>query len=304
MNGGGDVLQVIDVDGHLPGPRGEFTGEQVPGPRGPDRLPPPPGYGFSHYGEIFADRDVPFPPEATRSFEEYADELVDLMDTASVRATVLLTATNDMAVAAVRRHPDRLIGFAHISPFDGMRGVRELERLIRVEGLVGLDVAALYDQVPASDARYYPLYAKCVELDAPVRIYTAMTYANDRPYDLGHPRHIDAVAIDFPELRMFADLSGWPWVADMVGLMRRHPNLYSTTGGHRARHFGTPGSGWEQFLQFGNTLLQDKVMVGLSAKTLNKSRELLIEEYMALPLKDSVKEKWLYRNAREFLRLS
>ena len=67
--------------------------------------------------------------------------------------------------------------------------------------------------VPASDRRYYPLYAKCVELDIPVRIYTAMTYASDRPYDLGHPRHLDQVAMDFPELTIIAGLAGWPWVA-------------------------------------------------------------------------------------------
>jgi predicted TIM-barrel fold metal-dependent hydrolase len=50
-------------------------------------------------------------------------------------------------------------------------------------------------------------------------------------------------------------------------------------------------------LQMGNTLIQDKVMVGLSAGLVGQSYETLIGEYMALPLKDSVKEKWLYHNA-------
>ena len=91
-----------------------------------------------------------------------------------------------------------------------------------------------------------------------------MNYATDRPYDLGHPRHLDQIAMDFPELRIVAGLSGWPWVNEMVALLRRHPNLYCDTASHRPRYFGVPGSGWEQFLQFGNTLLQDKIMVGLS----------------------------------------
>jgi len=47
---------------------------------------------------------------------------------------------------------------------------------------------ALYNMVPTSDRRYYPQYAKCVELDLPVRVYTSMNYANDRPYDLGAPK--------------------------------------------------------------------------------------------------------------------
>src|SRR5262249_47903103 len=151
-----------------------------------------------------------------------------------------------------------------ISPFDGMRGVREFEHCVREYGLHGLRISALFNMVPASDRRFYPLYAKCVELDVPVRIYASMNYANDRPYDLGHPRHIDQVAIDFPELRICAGLSGWPWIGDMVGLLRRHPNLYCDTAAHHPRYFAQPGSGWEQFMQFGNTLLQDKVMVAIS----------------------------------------
>jgi hypothetical protein len=33
-----------------------------------------------------------------------------------------------------------------------------------------------------------------------------------------------------------------------------------------------------------------------------QSHETLIQEYMALPLKDTVKEKWLYKNGRARLR--
>jgi len=48
---------------------------------------------------------------------------------------------------------------ASISPFDGMRGVREFERVIRELGLNGLRIAALFNMVPASDRHFYPLYA-------------------------------------------------------------------------------------------------------------------------------------------------
>ncbi len=58
-----------------------------------------------------------------------------------------------------------------------------------------------------------------------------------------------------------------------------------------------------KFLQFGNTLLQDKIMVGLSRALMGRSFEELIAEYEDLPLKDSVIEKWLYHNAVRFLRI-
>ena len=89
----------------------------------------------------------------------------------------------------------------------------------------------------------------------------------------------------------------------MVALLRRHPNLYCDTASHHPRYFGVSGSGWEQFLQFGNTLLQDKIMVGLSWEAFGLPMEALVEEYAALPLKDVVIDKWLYRNAQHFFRL-
>jgi len=99
-----------------------------------------------------------------------------------------------------------------------------------------------------------------------VRIYSSMNYATDRPYDLGHPRHLDQVAIDFPELTIIGGLGGWPWVNEMVALVRRHPKLHLDTSAHRAK---VP---WPARLgvgdaddAVGNTLIQDKVLVGLSA---------------------------------------
>jgi len=135
-------------------------------------------------------------------------------------------------------------------------------------------------------------------------LYSSMNYGTDRPYDLGHPRNLDQVCMDFPELTVIAGLSGWPWVNEMVALLRRHPNLYCDTAAHRPRHFGTQGSGWEMLMQYGNTLIQDKVMAGFSWLTFGQSYETLIGEFLDLPLKDSVKEKWLFGNAARIFGIS
>ena len=54
------------------------------------------------------------------------------------------------------------------------------------------------------------------------------------------------------------------------------------------------------FLQYGNSLLQDKVMIGFSCYLMGSSYAELIAEYQQLPLKEAVLEKWLYGNAVEF----
>ena len=254
-----------------------------------------PGYGMANYGRIFKARREGADHRPAEDLDAYITHLATL----GIVRSVPFGLPNSETAALMRRFPGRFIGLARISIHEhhGMAGVRELERLVRDEGFSALGISALVDCLPASDRRCYPLYTKAAELGIPVRIYSSMNYANDRPYDLGHPRNLDQVAMDFPELTLIGGLGGWPWVNEMVALVRRHPNLHLDTSAHRGRYLGQPGSGWEMLMQFGNTLIQDKVLVGLSAGLIGQPYETLIQEYLALPLKDTVKEKWLYGNA-------
>jgi predicted TIM-barrel fold metal-dependent hydrolase len=294
------MSSIIDLE--IGAPRSEiarsgtaiYTGR--PGTPFSESLERPEGYGFANYDQIFRQGDAP-----KEDFDDGGMEaLVADMDTSGIEYGLLVNLPNSEIRRIHHDYPGRFKMFATLDPLDGMRAVRELERLVRDDGANGLRLSALYNCIPANDRRYYPLYAKCVELGVPVRIYTSMSYANDRPYDLGHPRYLDDVAIDFPELRIVAGLAGWPWINDMVGLLRRHPNLYCDTSAHRPRYFGQSGSGWEMFLQFGNSLLQDKVMIGLSRYLFDCAYGELVEEYKQLPIKEKVMEKWLYGNAQRF----
>lgn len=296
------MRRVIDMEADLP-PAPDGTSRHTDGAAdssrmrvGPERTAELDGYGFSNYDNIFGAK--PTPP-AGESLDSYTAR----MDRAGIEIGVMRAENNAGTARVLREKPGRFIGMAYVSPLDGMRAVRELERAVREDGLAGFAVSSLYNGIPASDRRYYPLYAKCVELDIPVRIYTAMNYANDRPYDLGHPRHLDPVAVDFPELRIVAGLGGWPWANELSALLRRHPNLYCDTAAHRPKYFGKQGSGWEQFVHFGNTLNQHKVMVGLSGNLLGEQFDVLIDEYEQLPLKPKVLDRWFYDNAVEFFRL-
>lgn len=299
--------RVIDLEISLPKSEADPSIAAIttgrPGTPFPDALPRPPGYGFENYAQVFRQATHRKPSTGEKPDDGGLKQLVADMDRAGIEAGLLVGASNSMVRRIHQEHPGRFFTLVTINPMDGMRGVRELERLVREEGAGGIRVSPLYTCIPANDRRYYPLYAKCVELDVPVRVYTSMTYANDRPYDLAHPRHLDDIAVDFPELRIIAGLAGWPWITDMVGLLRRHPNLYCDTAAHRPRYLAQPGSGWEQFMQFGNTLLQDKIMVGLSRYLFGCPFEELIQEYQQLPLKEKVIEKWLYGNAARFFRL-
>jgi hypothetical protein len=283
-------MRVIDMECNVPKRAAEASEAPAPSAAPTER---PGGYGMANYERIFRSRSGGGDPSPNTELAEY----VKLLDRVGIVRAVPFGASNDEVAELLVQYPDRFIGLARISGLHPMKGVRELEFRVREQKFVALGVSALVDGIPASDRRYYPLYAKAAELDIPVRIYSSMNYATDRPYDLGHPRHLDQVAIDFPELTLIGGLGGWPWVNEMVALVRRHPKLHLDTSAHRAKYLGQRGSGWEMLMQFGNTLIQDKVLVGLSAGLVSQPHETLIQEYMDLPLKDSVKEKWLYKNA-------
>ena len=282
-------MRVIDMECSVP------KRADAPPPAAPaaPRASQPAGYGMANYGRIFRSRKDGGDARPATELSAY----VELLERAGIVRAMPFGTTNDEMAGLVRDYPDRFIGLARISAYDGMRGVRELERRVREQGFRALGVSALVDGIPASDRRFYPLYTKAAELEIPVRVYSSMNYATDRPYDLGHPRHLDQLAIDFPELTIIGGLGGWPWVNEMVALVRRHPKLHLDTSAHRAKYLGQRGSGWEMLMQFGNTLIQDKVLVGLSAGLVGQPHETLIKEYLGLPLKDAVKEKWLYGNA-------
>jgi predicted TIM-barrel fold metal-dependent hydrolase len=295
-------MRVIDMECSIPKPAHGAAPPPAPPPGAPGAAGAerPAGYGMANYERIFRSRKDGGDARPTTELSAF----VEMLERIGIVRSVPFGTTNDELSSLLRDYPGRFIGLARISGLIGMRGVRELERRVREEGFQALGVSALVDGIPASDRRYYPLYAKAVELDIPVRIYSSMNYATDRPYDLGHPRHLDQVAIDFPELTIIGGLGGWPWVNEMVALVRRHPKLHLDTSAHRAKYLGQRGSGWEMLLQFGNTLIQDKVLVGLSAGLVGQSHETLIKEYLDLPLKDTVKDKWLFGNAARIFGLS
>jgi hypothetical protein len=42
------------------------------------------------------------------------------------------------------------------------------------------------------------------------------------------------------------------------------------TAAHHPKYFAVPSSGWEMFIQFGNTLIQDKILAAISPATLGE----------------------------------
>ncbi len=204
----------------------------------------------------------------------------------------------------IARVPEKQKGTAVFNPFiDANKALDEVEKAIKSSGFVALHVNSFKSGIPATDPRYYPCYALATSLDVPVFCYTAMSYNTELPMEVGHPRNLDKVARDFPKVKIVATCGGWPWVPELVGVARRHRNIYIDTSSHRPKYLSVPGSGFEMLIQFANTLLQDQIVFGSGVGELALPLTQIVDEVKGLPLKDKVKEKWLYDNAQQLFNL-
>ncbi len=195
----------------------------------------------------------------------------------------------------VGRFPDRFIGLAGADPLKGKAALEGIEHAIKDLGLRGIDLWTYEYNLPASDRAYYPLYEKCLDLGAVVFIESSMHFRRDARMDVCRPIHIDYVAVDFPELKIVGSTPGFPWVAELMAVTWRHPNVYISTSTVRPKYLGKPNSGYETLMQLGGSVLADKIMFASGWPMLSMKQG--VTEVRHLPLREEVKEKWLYHNA-------
>ncbi|MBN2179725.1 MAG: amidohydrolase [Deltaproteobacteria bacterium] len=202
---------------------------------------------------------------------------------------------NDYYADIVKKYPNKFIGIAGIDPLKGMDAAREIRRSYDL-GLRGVAVRPFMFEIPPHHAKMYPIYSTCVELDIPIWFHLSINYSTNS-MEVERPIYLDIVARDFPELKMIAGHGGWPWINEMVAVAWRNPNIYIDIASYIPKYLGIQGSGWDSLLHFGNSVLQDKILFGSTWLFMGLSIKELADGVMDLPLKEEVKEKWLYHNA-------
>jgi predicted TIM-barrel fold metal-dependent hydrolase len=204
----------------------------------------------------------------------------------------------EVVAAAVEAHPERFSGLIGIDPYTGMDGVRELERAVSEQGFIGAHLYPHWFELPPDHAKYYPFYAKCVELDVPIQMQVgqSMIYSKDhRSRSVGQPITLDAVACDFPELKLIGIHVGIPWTDEMIAMAWKHDNVYIGCDAHSPKYWP------ESFVRYINSYGQDKVIFGTDFPVLDFART--IAEIEALGFKPEVLEKLLRDNVRRVYKL-
>ncbi|MCZ7528749.1 MAG: amidohydrolase family protein [Acidimicrobiia bacterium] len=205
----------------------------------------------------------------------------------------ILDYSVDHVAEAVAESGGRLIGAASYDPFRIDESLREVERAVRELGFRYVWFHPLSFGLAPNDRRFYPLYAKCVELDIPVGFQVGHS-AEVLPSDVGRPMLADDVAIEFPTLRINLSHTGWPWVDEWCSMLWRHPNVYGDISAYYPRGLD------ERLVRFMDSSRgRDKVLFGTNGLGLERC----VQELRELPVRDETKQAVLHDNAVRFLAL-
>lgn len=167
-----------------------------------------------------------------REYRMELDALVTEMDHHGIRRAVLSSAGeyaayataegNTEIAAAVRRFPDRFIGFATVNPWSRARGIEEMKRAAGEHGLAGLVLHPILQGFEANDPLVFPLVEAALALDLPVYV------TGGAPY-LAMPYKIADLAGRYAQGRFVMGHAGWDFHFDVPYCLEACPNLWVET---------------------------------------------------------------------------
>ncbi len=244
----------------------------------------------------YADRAKPEPIEKIVADMEKQGVVKGVVTGRDAETTYGLGSSNPGIVALMRQYPEKFIGFAGLDPHKGMDAIAELRRMVEENGMRGAAIDPYLARIPADHARYYPIYAKCCELDIPIVITTGpATLVRGAVMDDSHPRHIDRVAADFPELKIVISHGGYPFVNEVIMTVHRNSNVYIDLAEYEEQPFS------EAYFKAANELIGDKMLFSSAAPFMDFQEQIAL--YKRLPFTPEVLENVMYNNAARLLGL-
>jgi hypothetical protein len=159
--------------------------------------------------------------------------LVKALDEAGVELAALLPlraesygwrVTNEYVAERVKEKPDRLVGFACVSP-NTHDAVKELVYSIEELQLKGLKLHPPMQMFDPGDPVCFPIYEAMQHYGLPILFHTGSgpSQLSDR---FSNPHLVDEVAVHFPALKIIMAHAGRFWYQETLTMMRRHPNIH------------------------------------------------------------------------------
>jgi len=253
------------------------------------------------------------PAEATTD-EEVMLYTLEYMDKNNIEKSVL-TWSLDNLYKWVDYAPDRFIPGICITtsvlgePYPDPDILRDEIKAGRIQ-VMG-EIATMYDGIPPNDPILEPYYALAEEMDIPVLIHCCGTSAPNSPAYCTHgkPLLLEGVLKRHPNLRIWLENAGYPYLDEITVLMMMHPNVYCDVS---TITWLTPSEAFYDYLGrlvkaaylgFGLPIVK-RVMFGSDQMQWPETIDWAVERIEQAPfLTEEQKQDIFYNNAKRFLRL-
>ena len=154
----------------------------------------------------------------------------------------------------------------------------------RAAGLAVLPMLAGY---PLSASPYSATLRFAQQHELPIWVHSSSNFFPSVPFDVGHPRHIDAVLRSFPGLRIIIGHAGWPWVQEACLIALRHPTVALEFSTFPPRIINEVNSGFAPLLQNLRTL-RGRIFFGSGAVWNALHYKRLLGQLNELPLMEEL----------------
>jgi predicted TIM-barrel fold metal-dependent hydrolase len=219
-------------------------------------------------------------------------EMLELMDRIGVEQSILSLRAHDPSpyvLSFAKAHPDRFTLAAYVDPRGGMTALRELTAVVRNEPVVLARAVPFMIDLPPNDRAYYPLYARCIELDLPISVNAGIP-GPPAPGRCQDPIYLDDVCLFFPELKLVMAHGADPWWQTAIRLMLKYENLHLMTSAYAPKYLP------RELIHYMNTRGQDKIIFASDHPVLSMER--CLAEAAELDLREGVLDKYLYANSK------
>lgn len=178
--------------------------------------------------------------DLTVRYEEYRANCPDELTTTIVfggKARLSGLWVNDQDVADyVASHPDKLIGFLSVDPTQN-QWQDEMHDGHQRLGLRGIKLLPMYAGFFPDDSRLDPLWQYASQHQLPVLLHTGTTFVSQAPLECTLPRHVDAVARKFPDVKIIMAHLGHPYEGECIAVIRKHDHVYADISALHYRPF-------------------------------------------------------------------
>lgn len=177
--------------------------------------------------------------DLTTSFQDYRKHAGVPVRTIAFGGKARLSGiwVDDRYVAeTVAGNPDALIGFLSVDPTqEGWQD--ELREGHQDLGLKGIKLLSMYAGFRPDEPLLDPLWRYARDHGMPVLLHTGTTFVAQAPLECTLPRHLDPVAIRFPDVKIILAHLGHPYEGECVAVIRKHPNVYADVSALHYRPF-------------------------------------------------------------------